>query len=119
MSQGGDDLLLDLFREEVRNHAQVLSEGLVAQEHSGASPELLDRLMRAAHSIKGAARVVNVQPGVDIAHAMEDCFVRAQQSQLTLTSEIVDVLLAGVDMLKQIGALTGSGLEAWQQASAA
>lgn len=76
MSQpGGDDFLIDLFREEVRTHSQVLADGLVAVEQ-GAAPERLAAMMRAAHSIKGAARVVNVQPAVELAHAMEDCFVR-------------------------------------------
>ena len=87
MSQpGGDDFLIDLFREEVRTNCQVLTEGLVALEQGGASPERLEAMMRAAHSIKGAARVVNVQPGVEVSHAMEDCFVRAQKAELTLTS---------------------------------
>ena len=67
MSQaGGDDFLIDLFREEVRTNSQILTEGLVALEQGGASPERLEAMMRAAHSIKGAARVVNVQPGVEV-----------------------------------------------------
>ena len=87
MSQAGsDEFLIDLFREEVRTNNQILTEGLVALEQGGAGPERLEAMMRAAHSIKGAARVVNVQPAVDISHAMEDCFVRAQKAELTLTS---------------------------------
>ena len=35
--------------------------------------------MRAAHSLKGAARIVGLTVGVRVAHAMEDCFVAAQQ----------------------------------------
>ena len=34
--------------------------------------------MRAAHSLKGAARIVGLDAGVGVAHAMEDCFVAAQ-----------------------------------------
>ena len=70
-------------------------------------------MMRAAHSIKGAARVVNVQPGVEVSHAMEDCFVKAQKAELTLASTVVDVLLAGVDMLQGIAAAAGAGFAAW------
>ena len=55
MSQsGGDDMLIDLFREEVRANCQILTEGLVALEQGGASPKRLEEMMRAAHSIKGA-----------------------------------------------------------------
>ncbi|MFZ5831607.1 MAG: hybrid sensor histidine kinase/response regulator [Planctomycetota bacterium] len=112
-SPDGDDLLLDLFREEIRTNTQVLTEGLVAVEQHAASPEKLEAMMRAAHSIKGAARVVGVQPGVSVAHAMEDCFVRAQRNQLTLTSEIVDVLLTCVDVLQEIAGAAGAGFPAW------
>lgn len=114
MSQASsDDFLIDLFREEVRTNCQILADGLVSLEQGNASPERLDAMMRAAHSIKGAARVVNVQPGVEVAHAMEDCFVRAQKAELTLTSNVVDILLAGVDMLQGIAAAAGSGFSAW------
>jgi two-component system sensor histidine kinase and response regulator WspE len=114
MSQASsDDFLIDLFREEVRTNCQILADGLVALEQGNASPERLEAMMRAAHSIKGAARVVNVQPGVEVAHAMEDCFVRAQKTELTLTSNVVDILLAGVDMLQGIAAAAGVGFTAW------
>lgn len=114
MSQpGGDDLLTDLFREEVHTNAAIITEGLVALEQGGASPERLEAMMRAAHSIKGAARVVNVPPGVELAHTMEDCFVQVQKAQLTLTSEIVDILLACVDALQGIAKAAGAGLAAW------
>lgn len=114
MSQAsGDDFLIDLFREEVRTNSQLLTEGLVAVEQGTASAETLEAMMRAAHSIKGAARVVNVPPAVDVAHAMEDCFVRAQKSELALTGAAVDRLLAGVDILNAIAAAAGTGFPAW------
>jgi two-component system, chemotaxis family, sensor histidine kinase and response regulator WspE len=109
----GDTSLIDLFREEVRANTQVLNDGLVALEQGIASPDQLEAMMRAAHSIKGAARVVNVPPAVEVSHAMEDCFVRAQKAELTLTNEVVDVLLAGVDMLQAIAQAAGSEFPAW------
>lgn len=109
----GEDFLIELFREEVRTHCQALAEGLVALEQGGAPPERLEAMMRAAHSIKGAARVVGVQPGVDVAHRMEDCFVRAQKGQLTLASGLVDELLACVDVLQAIAKAAGTGFAEW------
>ena len=44
-----------------------------------------EMLMRAAHSFKGAARIVNLQSAVRVAHAMEDCFALAQQGKLLAT----------------------------------
>ena len=73
MSQAGrDDFLIDLFREEVGTNNRIITEGLVVLEQGTASPELLEAMMRQP-LVKGAARVVNVPPAVDVAHAMEDC----------------------------------------------
>jgi len=55
--------------------------------------------MRAAHSIKDAARMVDIDTGVKLAHAMEDCFVAAQQGELHLQPQQIDLLLKGVDQL--------------------
>jgi two-component system sensor histidine kinase and response regulator WspE len=110
---GSDAFLIDLFREEVRNNNQVLTEGLIALEQGESNPARLEAMMRAAHSIKGAARVVNVQPAVEVAHGMEDCLVRAQKAELQLTGPIVDLLLACVDLLQKIAEACGPGFAAW------
>ena len=69
--------MLELFRNEV--------DGQVADTDPGFAGRLnripprktgLERLMRAAHSVKGAARMVNLEGAVRVAHAMEDCFRR-------------------------------------------
>jgi chemotaxis protein histidine kinase CheA len=62
--------------------------------------------MRAAHSIKGASRIVGVDPAGRVAHVMEDCFVAAQKGSIQLSSADVDVLLRGVDLLEKISATT-------------
>lgn len=58
--------------------------------------------MRAAHSLKGAARIVGVDAGVSVAHVMEDCLVSAQESRLYLQPEHIDALLQGTDLLMRI-----------------
>src|SRR5215468_9487544 len=109
MSGGGglDDLsLTDLFRSEVETHSEVLSAALLALERSPGDTSRVDEMMRAAHSIKGAARVVGVDPVVRVAHVMEDCFLAAQKGALGFSPGDVDVLLRGVDLLGQISAAT-------------
>lgn len=98
-----DNAMLELFRSEVDSHVQTLTEGLLALEKDAGRPELIEPLMRAAHSIKGAARIVGVEAGVRIAHVTEDCLVAAQNGQLQLGSEAIDVLLRGVDALNRSG----------------
>jgi len=91
--------MLELFRLEVDNQANLLSEGLLALEQGDHSAQTIDALMRAAHSIKGAARMVDIDAGVKLAHAMEDCFVAAQDGRLQLQPQHIDRLLQGVDQL--------------------
>jgi len=69
--------------------------------------------MRAAHSIKGGARVVELDAVVQISHIMEDCFVAAQTSRLALTSDHIDILLQGVDILTGIAGTSGHEMAAW------
>lgn len=102
-----DDLartpLLDLFREEAQTQAQALASGLLTLEHAPADAAALEVCMRAAHSLKGAARIIDLPDGVDVAHAMEECFVAAQRGMLTLTPAHIDELLRGVDLLLRVG----------------
>ena len=58
--------------------------------------------MRAAHSLKGAARMVDLDAAVSVAHELEGIFVAAQEGSLVLLPEHVDVLLRGVDLLHRI-----------------
>ena len=68
--------------------------------------------MRAAHSLKGAARMVNCDEAVGVAHELEDVFVAAQKGSLVLLSGHVDVLLRGVDLLHRIAQASDNEIEA-------
>ena len=103
MSTDPNDMMLELFRSEVESHSDMLTTSLLALEQE-ASASTLERMMRAAHSIKGAARIVQVAPAVEVAHVMEDCFVAAQKGTLVITPDDVDVMLKGVDLLARISA---------------
>ena len=69
--------LLEMFREEVKTLCGVLGEGLIQLEQDATDPRLIEPLMRAAHSIKGAARIVGVDLAVDLAHVLEELLVAA------------------------------------------
>jgi chemotaxis protein histidine kinase CheA len=101
-----DASLIDLFRSEVETHAEVLSAALLALERAPGDTSRINEMMRAAHSIKGASRIVGVDPAARVAHFMEDCFVAAQKGSVQLSSEDVDILLRGVDLLEKISAST-------------
>ena len=94
--------MTDLFRQEVTAQTALLSDALLALEHQPADKKQLEILMRAAHSIKGAARIMGLDLAVKIAHELEDNFVAAQQDKITITSAQTDILLSGVDFLLKI-----------------
>jgi chemotaxis protein histidine kinase CheA len=100
-----DPALLELFRAEMDTHVPVLSQGLLELEKGRAGEQEIASMMRAAHSIKGAARIVGIEAAVRLAHVMEDCFTAAKEARVRLTSEAVDVLLQGVDALQRICSL--------------
>ena len=71
-------------------------------------------MMRAAHSIKGAARIVGLDAAVRVAHALEDCFVAAQRGLIRILPGHVDVLLRGVDLLSKVSLAPEAESDAWQ-----
>jgi two-component system sensor histidine kinase and response regulator WspE len=107
----GDMSLMDLFRMEAENQCNQLSEDLLALEKDPTAAELLESLMRASHSVKGAARVVELHQAVQIAHAMEDVFVAAQENKISLDQDAIDLLLKGIDMLSTISKVTDDEIE--------
>ncbi|MCE6979573.1 hybrid sensor histidine kinase/response regulator [Pseudomonas frederiksbergensis] len=97
-----DASLLELFSLEAEAQTLVLSAGLLALERDPTQADYLESCMRAAHSLKGAARIVGVDAGVSVAHVMEDYLVSAQEGRLYLRPEHIDALLQGTDLLMRI-----------------
>lgn len=97
-----DASLFELFTLEAEAQTQVLSMGLLALERDPTQADQLEACMRAAHSLKGAARIVGVDFGVSVSHVMEDCLVSAQEGRIYLQPEHIDALLCGTDLLMRI-----------------
>lgn len=106
--------LAQLFRQEAESQLTVMTEGLMALEREPGDAGTLESLMRAAHSLKGAARIVGLEVAVRIAHVMEDCFVIAQGGGIVLYRDIIDALLAGVDLLRQIAQTPEGEAALWE-----
>lgn len=106
-----DPELMELFRQEVEAQTITLNRGLVAIEAHPNSRQELESLMRAAHSIKGAARIVGLDIAVELAHRMEDCFVAAQKQSLTLNAAKIDALFRSVDLIQSIS--QAQNIQSW------
>ncbi|MCS3470543.1 two-component system sensor histidine kinase and response regulator WspE [Pseudomonas sp. JUb42] len=105
-----DASLFELFTLEAEAQTQVLSLGLLALERDPTQADQLEACMRAAHSLKGAARIVGVDFGVSVSHVMEDCLVSAQEGRIYLQPEHIDALLFGTDLLMRIATPGDSSL---------
>ena len=106
MSFGGNEVMMDLFRSEVESHSELLSNSLLRLERDPSDTSVYDSMMRSAHSIKGAARIVRVDAAVEVSHVMEDCFVAAQRGELQIKPSDFDLLLRSVDLLGRISEAT-------------
>lgn len=90
---------IDQFRAETRDHIQKLSLGLVELEKRPQDSELLNTMMREAHTIKGSATMMGYKRIADIAHKMEDGFQKAVKKTIVLTKDHVDVLFKCIDAI--------------------
>lgn len=119
MDLGGFSMF-DLFRTEVQQHCACLAGGLVTLEQHAGQPTLVEPLMRAAHSVKGAARIINLDGAVQLAHAMEECLVRIQRGIEIPVPARIDDLLKGSDVLLSLAdKATEDEARAWLEQEAA
>lgn len=118
MSDSLADLsMFELFRMEAVAQLGALGEGILAVERN-PRPEALRELMRAAHSLKGAARIVGFDAVVSLAHAVEDVFVSAQKRDLVVNRAVADALLAITDLLQGACRLEPEEADRWMAAHA-
>ncbi|HBE20608.1 MAG TPA: hybrid sensor histidine kinase/response regulator [Cyanobacteria bacterium UBA11149] len=108
-----DKSLWDLFRLELEGQVTVFNNELVTLESSSEPSQQLETLMRASHSIKGAARMVSLDDIVQLAHIMEDCFVATQKQAITLTPDRIDIIFRGVDLLQSLSQVTEEEIPEW------
>ena len=96
-------LLMTTFQAELEDHLGTLNKGLLALEQDAAALDhnhLLAELFRAAHSLKGAARAVDIRSIEAIAHKLEDALGIIRKEALTPTSDNINALLAALDAIK-------------------
>ncbi len=97
-----DPRLLALFATEVAEKCAVMDRVLLQLEQQPERLELIAPLMRAAHSIKGAARAVRNEAVVSLAHALEDRLSSAQRNLPPIDLALVDLALRAVDQLRAL-----------------
>ncbi len=90
---------LGLFLDEASEQLESLERDILELE-ADPSAELLGRIFRAAHTLKGSSRAMGFLPMGELTHAMEDILDLLRQNALSVTSELVTVLFSALDSLK-------------------
>lgn len=102
MADGTDASAEDLkvFLQEAEEQIQLLDEDIVRLEKETDNVDLLQGIFRAAHTLKGSSGMLGFHRMTDLTHVMEDLLDKLRKGQLTVSAELVDALLQGLDGLK-------------------
>src|SRR5205807_1386084 len=94
------DEILEFFQPEAEEHLQVVSDCLISLEGNN-SPEEINKLFRAIHTVKGSAAQVGLKRLGAIAHRVEDLIGRLRDGEIEPSPAVVDLCLESVDVLKK------------------
>lgn len=93
---------IEQFKSETREHLQKLNKGLLKLEKNPQDRELLELLMREAHTIKGSATMMGYKRIAEISHKLEDGFEKAFKKELKVEKGQFDVLFRGLDTIEPL-----------------
>lgn len=91
-----------IFFEECTEGIEIMETGLLALEIGNPDPEMINKIFRAAHSIKGGAGTFGFGEISNFTHTMETLLDEMRDGRAVLTQEIVEVLLECVDYLRTL-----------------
>ena len=98
--------LMATFLGELDEYVRTLNRDLLALENTAAgadTAEILKSLFRTAHSLKGAARAVEIKPLEDAAHCLEEILSAARARSSSMDARLLDLLFAAADAIEETG----------------
>ena len=100
----GDDEILDLFLEESAEHLEGIESDLLAIEQCGenVNTELVNKVFRAMHTIKGGSSFFGLNKIKDLTHVAEGILDKVRNNQLVPTPQIIQSVLQAVDLLNDM-----------------
>ena len=99
-----DDETFRMFLDESKEHLATIEEDMLTMEDQGdaVDEELVNKVFRAAHTIKGGAGFFAMNNVKDLAHSMENLLGLIRSGDVFSTSSVISVLLDGADLLKKM-----------------
>ncbi|RDU61076.1 hybrid sensor histidine kinase/response regulator [Helicobacter marmotae] len=110
-----DDMqeIMEDFLVEAFEMIEQLDQDLVELENNPEDLDLLNRIFRVAHTIKGSSSFLNFDILTRLTHNMEDVLNKARRDELKITPDVMDVVLHSVDLMKSLlSAIRDSGTDA-------
>lgn len=94
--------ILEDFLIEAFEMIEQLDQDLIELENNPEDLDLLNRIFRVAHTIKGSSSFLNFDILTTLTHNMEDVLNKARKGELIITPNIMDVVLESIDLMKSI-----------------
>ncbi len=102
MSHGEMDDLIQDFILESSEIIEQLDQDLVELEHRKNDLDLLNKIFRAAHTIKGSSSFLGFDKMSTVTHHAEEILNKLRKGEMVVVPEIMDILLEFVDVIKKI-----------------
>ncbi|SDW54796.1 chemotaxis protein CheW [Paenibacillus sp. CF384] len=91
---------LGVFLDELEEQLQVLDESILELENDGNSPETIQTIFRAAHTLKGSSAAMGFHSMKEVTHKVESVFELLRQNRLMVSKRLINVLFQCIDYLK-------------------
>ncbi|GIN19174.1 MAG TPA: chemotaxis protein CheA [Bacillus bacterium] len=102
---------LGVFIDEVDEQLDIIDQEILVLEQEGESPEVIQRIFRAAHTLKGSSATMGFEDMTKLTHEMEHLLDHVRNGRLTVTHDLTNLLFKCLDELKQLKDEIVSGQE--------
>lgn len=96
------DAYRDVFLSESAEFIQLITDGLLALEGNPNDTEPVEAVFRGAHSLKGMAAAMGYERTADLTHRMEGLMSKVRSGEQPIDSPLIDVMLAAVDLVRDL-----------------
>jgi two-component system, chemotaxis family, sensor kinase CheA len=92
-------LFIGKFSAEAEEHLQKLNDGVLRLERGETDAELIADILRAAHTLKGSARMMGFKEINQVAHKLEDLLIEVREGRLQVTQPMCDLIFRALDTM--------------------
>ncbi|MDR0597290.1 MAG: Hpt domain-containing protein, partial [Treponema sp.] len=107
LDPNNEELLKDFF-SEAQMQVDTLEQNILVLENEGGNKDAVDEIFRAAHTLKGGSATVEMMELSHFTHMVEDVLDAIRSDQVVVNEDVVDTLLAAIDIIK---AMLGQRME--------